>query len=62
MLTRAKSIEIVVGNPQTLKQDPVWCEFVDYCVSNGGLISGKSKHTEEADEKIALLLKEMKEM
>ncbi|XP_065080260.1 putative helicase MOV-10 [Ochlerotatus camptorhynchus] len=30
-LTRAKALLIVIGNPQTLQQDPNWFEFIRYC-------------------------------
>jgi superfamily I DNA and/or RNA helicase len=38
MLTRAKSFEVVVGNPETLKKDPFWKAFVEYCESNRSLV------------------------
>lgn len=34
MLTRAKSFEVVIGNPQTLSKDPFWKAFIDYCREN----------------------------
>ncbi|XP_060087208.1 helicase MOV-10 isoform X2 [Heteronotia binoei] len=37
-VTRPKALLIVVGNPITLKQDPVWSEFLKYCRDNGGYI------------------------
>jgi len=43
MLTRAKSLEIVVGNPETLNRDPFWRKFIEYCVWNGALINEPQK-------------------
>ena len=39
-LTRAKSLMIVVGNPNLLKLDPHWNEFIQYIYSSGGLTGG----------------------
>lgn len=30
-MTRAKALLIIIGNPQTLQQDPNWFEFIRYC-------------------------------
>lgn len=38
MLTRAKSFEVVIGNPGTLKKDPFWKAFVEYCENNQSII------------------------
>jgi len=38
MLTRAMSLEIVIGNPETLKQDPCWSKFIKYCEKNQALL------------------------
>ncbi|XP_015264039.1 PREDICTED: putative helicase MOV-10, partial [Gekko japonicus] len=34
-VTRSKALLIVIGNPATLKQDPIWGEFLKYCRDNG---------------------------
>lgn len=36
MLTRAKSCQIVIGNPNTLKKNSLWDSFIRYCKDNGG--------------------------
>lgn len=33
-VTRAKALLVVVGNCQTLQKDPLWKDFVRYCVDN----------------------------
>ena len=33
-LTRAKCLMILVCNPKTLQEDPLWYEFVKYCKEN----------------------------
>lgn len=39
MLTRAKSLEIVIGNANTLNDDPdYWGAFVDYCRLNRAIV------------------------
>lgn len=46
-LTRAKALLIVIGNPETLQQDPNWFEFIRYCYDNGAIRGVKF----ELDEK-----------
>ncbi|XP_037051434.1 putative helicase mov-10-B.1 [Bradysia coprophila] len=38
MITRAKSLLIVVGNPHLLSQDKNWSKFIHFCLRNGALI------------------------
>lgn len=38
LLTRAKSLLIVVGNPQLLSTDANWRAFIEYCFDNNCLI------------------------
>lgn len=49
MLTRAKSLEIVVGNPETLKKDPFWNAFVEYCEDNRCVVASKRFESLMAD-------------
>ena len=34
MLTRAKSLLIIVGNPETLQKDSLWKKFINFCSQN----------------------------
>ena len=34
-LTRAEKMLIVVGNPTLMKQDPIWSEWVQFCLQSG---------------------------
>lgn len=34
MLTRAKSLLIIVGNPETLQKDALWRKFINFCSQN----------------------------
>lgn len=36
-LTRAKALLIVIGNPETLQQDPNWFEFIRYCYEKNAI-------------------------
>ncbi|XP_052829815.1 putative helicase mov-10-B.1 [Octopus bimaculoides] len=40
-LTRAKALQIVVGNAQVLKQVPSWESFISYCQVNNSFIEDK---------------------
>lgn len=42
-LTRARSLMIVVGNTETLQQDPLWKKFLDYCRKNGAIVNRNRK-------------------
>ena len=33
-LTRAQALNIVVGNPSVLVQDPYWSRLLEYCADN----------------------------
>lgn len=37
MLTRARSLMIVIGNPETLGLDPLWKKFIKFCRQNGAI-------------------------
>lgn len=37
MITRAKYLLIIIGNPKTLEMDPLWKELIDYCRSNNAM-------------------------
>ncbi|XP_074537209.1 putative helicase mov-10-B.2 [Halichoeres trimaculatus] len=54
-LTRAKSLMIVVGNPVILNKDPVWKEFISYCVKEKGYTGYDFKEAEGEDELVATL-------
>lgn len=43
MLTRAKILKVVVGNPEKLRKDSVWKAFVEYCEKNKCLIEEKQR-------------------
>lgn len=40
MLTRAKSLLIIIGNEQTLKNNEVWREVISHCRGNRSVIYG----------------------
>lgn len=40
ILTRAKSLLIIVGDPHTLSKDPNWATLIEYCIENRALIQG----------------------
>lgn len=42
MLTRAKSLLIVIGDPFTLEQDENWLELMKYCLENEALIQSQN--------------------
>ncbi|XP_062551851.1 putative helicase mov-10-B.1 [Armigeres subalbatus] len=37
-LTRARSLMIVIGNMETLEQDPLWKKFIAYCGQNNTIV------------------------
>lgn len=45
MVTRAKCLLIIVGNPHDLCADKNWSEMITYCVDNGALIQGDREFT-----------------
>ncbi|XP_029731593.1 putative helicase MOV-10 isoform X1 [Aedes albopictus] len=54
-LTRARSLLIVVGNAETLQQDPLWAKFVEYCRNHGAIVqksNKKEKNTRNAMKKV----------
>jgi superfamily I DNA and/or RNA helicase len=38
-LTRAKALMIIVGNPDTLRNDRNWYDLLKYCHDNGGCVT-----------------------
>jgi hypothetical protein len=36
-ITRAQALLIVIGDPETLHADKLWCTFINYMVLGGGL-------------------------
>jgi helicase MOV-10 len=38
-LTRAQSLLIIVGNPETLQKSQIWSDFISYCKENRALIT-----------------------
>lgn len=42
-LTRAKALQIIVGNADLLQVDPNWKRFIDYCIENGGFTGNELK-------------------
>ncbi|XP_058461673.1 putative helicase MOV-10 [Malaya genurostris] len=46
-LTRAKALLIVIGNPETLQQDPNWYEFIRYCFQQKAIRGVKFELDEE---------------
>ncbi|KAK3103257.1 hypothetical protein FSP39_017883 [Pinctada imbricata] len=51
-LTRAKALLIVVGNPDTLSQDPHWKGFIDFCCQNKAYVGADFTPEEEMIEDI----------
>lgn len=41
MLTRAKNLLIVVGDPHLLSTNANWCKFIEYCFKNRCLMQGR---------------------
>lgn len=41
MITRAKSLLIIVGDPYLLEQDANWSKFIQFCFKNRCLVQGK---------------------
>nr|XP_029733656.1 putative helicase MOV-10 [Aedes albopictus] len=60
-LTRAKALLVVIGNPETLQQDPNWFEFIRYCFRAGAIrgvkfeLDEKQHQVKELDAKDAYL-------
>ncbi|XP_037051435.1 putative helicase mov-10-B.1 [Bradysia coprophila] len=44
MITRAKSLLIVVGNPDLLSQDENWSKFIKFCLRSGCFIQDKHNY------------------
>ncbi|KAL3851912.1 hypothetical protein ACJMK2_015607 [Sinanodonta woodiana] len=49
-ITRAKALLVVVGNPDTLSQDPNWKKFIEYCHRNNSLIGEYREMEDEMAE------------
>lgn len=50
MLTRAKSLLIVVCNPLNLQKDPQWREFIIFCLENNASVGNKIKLKKKSSE------------
>lgn len=50
MLTRAKNLLILVGNPETLLKDQMWRKFINYCEDNDAFVGVpfKNKSTDKS--------------
>lgn len=45
MVTRAKSLLIIVGNHEALETDENWAEIIRFCIQNGSLVrEGRKLH------------------
>ncbi|CAO1360493.1 unnamed protein product [Diamesa serratosioi] len=66
MLTRAKSLLIIVGNPETLQKDKLWKQFINFCSQNNALAGEPFKQKllteieEESVEKLTNALNQLK--
>ncbi|CAO1424625.1 unnamed protein product [Diamesa serratosioi] len=54
VLTRAKSLLIIVGNPETLQKNSNWNSFIHFCADNGAFAGEKFhlKHLSEDEEEL----------
>ncbi|CAO1361286.1 unnamed protein product [Diamesa serratosioi] len=63
MLTRAKSMVIIVGNPETLQKDKMWRKFINYCENNNAFVGkpfkNKSKYTIDSVNQLTNTLKNL---
>lgn len=50
-LTRARSLMIVVGNPETLRLDPTWKQFIEFCRENGAIAQPKEPNSSRTPNK-----------
>ncbi|XP_062564411.1 putative helicase MOV-10 [Armigeres subalbatus] len=57
-LTRAKALLIVIGNPETLQQDPNWFEFIRYCFKERAIRGVKFELDEKRQQVKELVDKE----
>lgn len=66
MLTRAKSLLIIVGNPETLQKDKLWKQFINFCSQNNALAGEPFRQKqlteteEESVEKLTIALDQLK--
>lgn len=66
MLTRAKSLLIIVGNPETLQKDKLWRQFINFCSQNNAFAGEPFKQKtltdveEESVEKLTNALNQLK--
>lgn len=43
VITRAKCLLIIVGDPHTLKLDDNWAALIKYCLDNNSLIQSEKR-------------------
>lgn len=58
VLTRAKCLLIIVGNPDTLQRDQNWNSFIHFCKDNNACVGERFrvKRMTDEEEKLACLL------
>ena len=60
VLTRAKCLLIIVGNPETLQKDKNWNSFIHFCNDNKACVGERfklKKMTDEEEKLVCLLTK-----
>ena len=55
MLTRAKSLLIIVGNPETLQRNSYWNSFIHFCKDNDAF-AGDKFHLKQLSDDEELLV------
>lgn len=66
ILTRAQSLLIVIGNPETLQQDSLWKTFIHFCYQNNAIVGEQfsmksiSSEDERAVAEMSAALKKLK--
>lgn len=60
VLTRAKCLLIIVGNPETLQKDQNWNSFIHFCKDNNACVGERfriKKMTDEEENLVCMLTK-----